>query len=206
MLKTRDEAEAIRQANETAKRKQDEAPIAAALPPVVTIVSPQTGATLFRRYGRSHGRRPLALGPAVDRVDALIDGRPVEARGVAPGQSGSTRKLTIPVPPRDVEISVIARSGELVSEAARVRLTYTGAAPAAEDALKPKLYAVAIGVGDYADETLRLTYPAADARGFADALKSRRAGSIRTSRCAHLSTRTRRAPMCSTRSTGWIRP
>src|SRR6202034_565478 len=39
VLKTRDEAEAVRQANETAKRKQDEAPIAAALPPVVTIVS-----------------------------------------------------------------------------------------------------------------------------------------------------------------------
>jgi hypothetical protein len=40
VLKTRDEAEAVRQASETAKRKQDEASIAAALPPVVTIVSP----------------------------------------------------------------------------------------------------------------------------------------------------------------------
>ena len=53
-----------------------------------------------------------------------------------------------------------------------MRLTYAGAASVAEDALKPKLYAVAIRVGDYADETLRLTYPAADARGFADAAKA----------------------------------
>jgi hypothetical protein len=170
-LKTRDEAEAVRQANETAKRKQDEAPIAAALPPVVTIVSPQmsasfSGDTVEVAVGV---RSPSGL--AVDRVDALIDGRPVEARGVAPAKSGTARTLTILVPPRDVEISVVARARELVSEAARVRLTYSGATPAAEDALKPKLYAVAIGVGDYADETLRLTYPAADARGFADALQ-----------------------------------
>ena len=71
---------------------------------------------------------------------------------------------------------MIARAGELVSEAARVRLTYAGAASVAEDALKPKLYAVAIGVGDYADETLRLTYPAADARGFADSLQKQKGG------------------------------
>ena len=175
VLKTRDEAEAIRQANETAKRKQDEAPIASALPPVVTIASPQTGA----RFSGDTIEVAVAVrspsGLPVDRVDALIDGRPVEARGVAPGQEGSTRKLTIPVPLRDVEISVIARAGELVRRA-RVRLTYAGAAPAAADALKPKLYAVAIGVGDYADETLRLTYPAADARGFADAVQKQKGG------------------------------
>ena len=176
VLKTRDEAEAIRQANGTAKRRQEDAPISAALPPVVTIVSPQTGASFSGDAVEVTINVRSSSGLAVDRVDALIDGRPVEARGVAPGQSGSTRKLTIPVPPRDVEISVVARAGELVGEAAQVRLTYTGAAPAAEDTLKPKLYAVAIGVGDYADETLRLTYPAADARGFADALQKQKGG------------------------------
>ena len=56
-----------------------------------------------------------------------------------------------------------------------MRLVYAGA-QAAEDVLKPKLYAVAIGVGDYDDETLRLTYPAADARGFAEALKRQKGG------------------------------
>jgi hypothetical protein len=176
VLKTRDEAEAIRKANETAKRKQDEAPIAAALPPVVTIVSPQTGASFSGDTIELSVAVRSPSGLTVDRVDALINGRPVEARGVAPGQSDPTRKLIFPVPPRDVEISVIARSGELVSEAARVRLTYSGSTPAAEDALKPKLYAVAIGVGDYDDEALRLTYPPADARGFAEALKRQKGG------------------------------
>jgi hypothetical protein len=41
----------VRQANETAKRKQ---PIAAALPPVVAIVSPQTGSSFFGGQGQSH--------------------------------------------------------------------------------------------------------------------------------------------------------
>ena len=176
VLKTRDEAEAIRQADETAKRKQDEAPIGAALPPVVTIVSPETGASFSGDTVEVAVSVRSPSGLAVDRVDALIDGRPVEARGVAPAKSGTARTLTILVPPRDVEISVVARAGELVSEAARVRLTYSGATPAAEDALKPKLYAVAIGVGDYADETLRLAYPAADARGFAEALQQQKGG------------------------------
>jgi len=176
VLKTDDEAEAIREANETAKRKQDDAPIAAALPPVVTIVSPQTGASFSGDTVEVAVAVRSPSGLAVDRVDALIDGRPIEARGVAPGQSGPTRKLTIPVPRRNIEISVIARSGELVSEAARVRLAYAGAARVAEDAMKPKLYAVAIGVGDYADETLRLTYPAADARAFADVLQKQKGG------------------------------
>ncbi|MFZ2105043.1 MAG: caspase family protein, partial [Roseiarcus sp.] len=174
VLKTRDEAEAIRQANETAKRRQETTPIEAVLPPVVTIVSPQTGASFSGDTVEVAVGLRSPSGLTVDRVDALIDGRPIEARGVAPGQNGPTRKLTIPVPPRDVEISVIARAGELVSDAARVRLSYSGAPPAA--VLKPKLYAVAIGVGDYADETLRLTYPAADARGFAEALKRQKGG------------------------------
>jgi hypothetical protein len=176
VLKTRDEAEAIRQADETAKRKQDEAPIGAALPPVVTIVSPEMGASFSGDTIEVAVSVRSPSGLAVDRVDALIDGRPVEARGVAPAKSGTARTLTIPVPPRYVEISVVARAGELVSEAARVRLTYSGATPAGEDALKPKLYAVAIGVAEYTDEALRLNYPADDARGFAAALQKQKGG------------------------------
>ena len=40
VLKTQDEAEAVRQANDKAKRKDERGTVAAALPPVVTIVSP----------------------------------------------------------------------------------------------------------------------------------------------------------------------
>ena len=177
VLKTRDEAEAIRQAGETAKRKQDEAPIGAALPPVVTIVSPETGASFSGDTIEVAVKRPLALGPrrrSHGRANRWPPGRDAWRR--ARDRAARRATLTILVPPRDVEISVVARAGELVSEAARVRLTYSGATPAAEDALKPKLYAVAIGVGDYADESLRLAFPAADARGFAEAIQRQKGG------------------------------
>ena len=81
VLKTHDEAAAVEQANEKAKRKQETVPIETTLPPVVKIVSPTAD-------GKFSGdsvevtftvRSPSGL--PIDRVDTLIDGRPVEARG-----------------------------------------------------------------------------------------------------------------------------
>src|SRR5207248_21070 len=79
-----------------------------------------------------------------ERVDILIDGRPA-ARGFdrVPKSSGraGVGNVTVTLPSRDVEVALIARSGELASEPARVRLTFAGAAPTrGEDLLKPKLY------------------------------------------------------------------
>ena len=171
VLKTRDEATAVGQANEIAKRKRETAPIETTLPPVIKIASPTadgkfTGNSVEVAFSV---RSPSGL--PVDRVDALIDGRPVEARGVAPAasQTGGPRKLTVPAPAHDFELGLVARSGALASEVARVRLVYAGA-PAVEQVLKPKLYAVTIGVSDYVDPDLRLGYAADDARGFAAVL------------------------------------
>lgn len=185
VLKTHDEAEAIRQANEAAKRKQDVTPIAATLPPVVTIVSPVEGgvASGDSIEVKVEVRSPSGL--PIDRVDALIDGRPVEARGLSPASPVSDatamRSLTIPVPAHDFELAVVARAGELVSDAAKARLRYEGMAKTS-DALKSKLYIVAIGVSEYADPKLRLGYAADDARGFAEAMQKQEAGFMRRSR------------------------
>ena len=183
VLKTLDEAKAVEQADAVAKRKTVVTPIEAQLPPVTTIVAPAPGARFSGDSVELSFTVRSPSGLPIDGVQALIDGRPVEARGfvasdkpgVAP--AGDARRLTIPAPARDFELALIARSGALVGEAARVRLAYAGAPPSdPAAALKPKLYAVAIGVGDYIDETLRLTYPAADARGFADALQKQKGG------------------------------
>ena len=131
VLKTRDEAEAIKQANETAKRKQDTTPIAAAAAAggddrFAAPMATSSAATLSR--SNSNVRSPSGL--PVDRVDALIDGRPVEARGLAPASAtrrDDTRTLTIPAPAHDFELAVVARSGELVGDAAKVRLRYARA-------------------------------------------------------------------------------
>jgi WD40 repeat protein len=177
VLKTRDEAAALRQATDTAKRKRETAPIETTLPPVIKIDSPTA-------EGKFSGdsvevtfsvRSPSGL--PIERIDALIDGRPVEARGVAPAasQTGDQRHLSIPAPAHDFELGLVARSGALASEVARVRLVYAGA-PAVEQVLKPKLYAVTIGVSDYVDPGLRLGYAADDARGFAAVLLRQKGG------------------------------
>jgi WD40 repeat protein len=183
VLKTRDEAEAIRQANETAKRKQDSAPLTAQLPPVTAIVAPAPGARFSGDAVEVSFTVRSPSGLPIDGVQALIDGRPVETRGLAPaatqtaGSPDETRHLTIPAPPHDFELALIARAGTLVGEAAKVRLVYAGAAPTdAASLLKPKLYAVTIGVSDYADPELRLGYAADDARGFAEVLEKQKGG------------------------------
>ena len=179
VLKTRDEGEAVRQANEAAKRKTETASIAAKLPPVVTIRSPKPDATFDGETIDVDFDVRSPSGLAVDRVDAQIDGRPVEARGVTPASASGERHLTLPAPPHDVEVSILARSGDLVGEAASVRLRYAGRKADEAELIKPKLYAVVIGVSDYVEPGLRLGYAAADARGVAEALQRQKGGLYR---------------------------
>ena len=176
VLKTGDEAEAVRQANEGAKRKPDTSPIAAALPPVVTIISPPFGASFSGDTVDVAFEVRSPSGLAVDRVDALVDGQPVTPRGLEPASGAGQRHLQVPIPARDAEISLIARSGDLVSVAARVKLAYAGRKSDEAEILKPKLYAVVIGVSDYADPALQLGYAADDARGVAEALQNQEGG------------------------------
>jgi uncharacterized caspase-like protein len=89
---------------------------------------------------------------------------------------GDRGSLTIPLPPHDVEIGLFARSGEVIGDIAHVRLVYDGAKPAETDALKPKLYALVVGVSAYADPALKLGFAAEDARGFGEALAAQKGG------------------------------
>ena len=179
VLKTRDEGEAVRQANEAAKRTTETASIGAKLPPVVTIRAPKPEATFDGETIDVDFDVRSPSGLAVDRVDAEIDGRPVEARGVTPASAVGERHLSLPAPPHDVEISIIASSGDLVGEPASVRLKYAGRKADEAELIKPKLYAVVIGVSDYVEPGLRLGYAAADARGVAEALQRQKGGLYR---------------------------
>jgi WD40 repeat protein len=177
VLTTRDEAKAVEQADAAAHRRTNVKPIEALLPPVTNILSPAPGAKFSGESIEVSYSVRSPSGLPVDGVQALIDGRPVETRGIAVAKPDGTLSLTIPAPPHDFELALFARSGDLTGEAAKVRLVYSGAAPADPAAiLKPKLYAVTIGVGAYNDENLRLTFPAADARGVAGALARQKGG------------------------------
>ncbi|MBR0668590.1 hypothetical protein GXW71_29835 [Roseomonas hellenica] len=110
------------------------------------------------------------------------------------------RQVTVPIQPgRTVDVALLAATDDRTSEPARLRLIgpapvpaaplpsppRTGpaglsaapapaAAPTAMTALLPRLNAVLVGVSDYADPELRLSYAAKDARDLAEALAAQR--------------------------------
>ncbi|MBP0652353.1 hypothetical protein J8J40_35365, partial [Mycobacterium tuberculosis] len=67
--------------------------------------------------------------------------------GIGGSRSSGSCRIKVPVPQKDVEVALIARSSNLYSEPAKSRLAYAGRAalPAEADLLKPKLYALTIG-------------------------------------------------------------
>lgn len=177
VLSTIDEDKAVSQANAAANRRQDERDIKQQLPPVITIESPGEGGAFSDNQVTVTYRVRSPSGLPVKAVDVLIDGRPLEARGLSRAEDigeNAPQTLNLTLPKRDVEVALIARTARTTSEPARLRLRWDGGA--GEAALKPKLYAVLIGVSDYQQEDLRLNFAAKDARDFAKALKRQEGG------------------------------
>ena len=181
VLKTRDEAEAIRQANATAQRETAK-PIAAALPPVVRITSPADG---FRPAGSLVQidyslRSPSGL--PVDRLDVLADGQHIEALGFEKTSGAEAKgRVVAEAPKTAATLSLIAYSGGLTSAPAIIRLTRDrpiaslASLPKAANApdLRPKLVALLVGVKGYQNPNYdTLQFPDRDAQDFAAALEA----------------------------------
>ena len=112
-------------------------------------------------------------GQPIERIDVLINGRPVKAIGllirtVAPNTE-ITGSIDVTLTQRVAEVGLIAWTGGLASEVAHVKVTWDGAPEATR-----KLYALVVGVSDYADPAMKLTYAAKDARDFDKALKGQK--------------------------------
>jgi WD40 repeat protein len=165
VLTTMDEAVALRQTNEEAGRKQVAATsVRDKLPPVITILTPVDGAEVstpsatIRYLARS--QEPIT------GVKVLVDGRPVNAKGVESAKESG--EISVPIPSRDCEVSVIAENKFAVSEPATVRLRWKGLVATKEEfQIKPKLYVLAVGVSQYQNAELRLGLAAKDALDFA---------------------------------------
>jgi WD40 repeat protein len=172
VLTTMDEAVALRQANEEAGRKQvADASVRGKLPPVTTILSPAHGTEVSApsaniRYSTRSQERITGL-------KILVDGRPVIVKGAGEAVKESG-EISIPIPPRDCEVSVIAENQFAASEPATIRLRWKGAVPKEEFEIKPKLYLLAIGVSAYQDAALRLDLAAKDALDFDAAWKEQK--------------------------------
>jgi WD40 repeat protein len=164
VLETMDEAEALRLANEQPGRKPAEtASVRDKLPPVVAIGSPVDGAEVSTASVKvQYSARSQE---ALSRLKVLVDGRPVSVEGIgqAPKANG---ELSVPIPYRDCEVSVIAENRHAVSEPATIRLRWKGAADRETFEVKPKLYVLAVGVSAYQDPDMRLNLAAKDALDF----------------------------------------
>ena len=183
VLRTLDEGEAVKQANATAGRRDDEKPLIERLPPVITILSPSDGSSVGPGMVEIRYRTRTPSVGTVDRVEAFVDGAKIEARGLglpAPGGTpiGAADVVTLPMPAHDVAISLVAYADGRASDAARIQLK--GKAPRGsgtadvDDTLKPTLYALLIGVTHYQSKSYDLAYPAQDAIGLAEALQAQK--------------------------------
>jgi WD40 repeat protein len=178
VLEELDEDAAAKKANAAARRREDAKPLVAQLPPVVRIADPAGGAQFSTGDVTLSYSWRSPSGQPVERIEVLIDGRPVKEVGLAlnakTGDAEHPGSLSVSVPPRDAEIGLIAWSGDLSSEVARIKLVW-GGAPAAGGRNR-RLFGLAVGVSDYVAPDMALAYAAKDARDFATALEGQKGG------------------------------
>ncbi len=180
-----DEDAAIAEANRLANAKPAEE-ITKRLPPVITILAPKEGAAFASdSLTVSYSVRSPA-GLPISEVTALVDGHPLpgaKAKGFIPvslSDEAEQSLILTGVPAKDINLSLVARAGDVESERVTISLKYKGSTPepvaarvAGGGALKRSLYLLAVGAGDFQDAQIpHLDYAGKDARDFAAALKN----------------------------------
>ena len=170
VLDTLDEGAALRTADQHGNQETVPAAVTDHLPPTIQIIEPPDG-----RLNASEPHVSLTYvvtSPSTPldaiKIEAQIEGSPGARFEVSP-QAGTPEmgSVKIEVPPKDVEISVIAVDPVVRSQPATVKMRWTGSK--AED--KPSLFVLAIGVGEFkAQAEAHLIYPHADAEDFAKAM------------------------------------
>ncbi len=175
VLNTLDEETALTEANAKTNRDREEKDILNTLPPVINILSPGDGGAFGRPEIEVRYTLRSPSGLPVKRIRALVDGRPIEvdARGLEGVRGGTDTELTLtmPVPPRDATIALIAETENTASQPAEVALKWGGSS--SPTIKKPNLYAVLVGVNDYEDDAIPdLRWAANDATQLAKALEA----------------------------------
>jgi WD40 repeat protein len=181
VLVSLDEAEAIRLANAETETLTPPPTLVTALPPVVELLAPSDGTAITQNPVTLRYRLRSPTDAPVSNIKVLLDGRPVaDPRAlVRVKEEGDTQILQVEVPPRDVELSLLAENRHGASQPATVRLRWQGTA-STEFVIKPKLYALVIGVSRYDQGTIpTLSYPSKDAQDFSVALKRQEGGLYR---------------------------
>ena len=148
VLDTLDVDEALRQADAATGRRTKSVAVASVLPPVVEIKSPKDGVEAREPSLQLTYRVRSPTGKPILEVSASGDGRPIaEAKREVLSTAGGeeTGLMTIALPKRDVQVSLLARTEDGASEPATIAVRWRGpgAAP------KGNLYVLAVGVRHY---------------------------------------------------------
>lgn len=129
----------------------------------------------------------VPAGESLLALRALIDGRlAAQARGVklvqvpADGQSAVTHLISVPIPPSDCTLSILAEGTRTKSAWVHARLRWRGDAGSSQTLRQPKLYVLSIGVSDYARAELRLRFAAKDARDLSEVFLAQQRGLYRS--------------------------
>ncbi len=174
IIKTGSEEEAVKIADAERGHKTEVVDVDKALPPIVTIQTPNNTETSNTTVTVKYSVRTPDDAP-VTTVRALVDGRPMAAarriQETADSPDG-IRTLDFTVPSRDCEISLLAENKNGSGTPATIRLRWKG--QAAEDITKPKLYVLGVGVSKYKNPEYRLDYAAKDATDFVSTVQQQK--------------------------------
>lgn len=147
------------------------------LPPQIRIVATQEKKGKEGLVAQLSFALRVPTGDAAVRVRALVNGRPAGAAlalAIEDGKEETSGQIFVPLPDDEVEVALIAESRGVAGEPARLRLhekLADGAAAGAQ--LRPRLYALVVGVAKYQSARVPpLDYPAKDAADFARALQT----------------------------------
>jgi WD40 repeat protein len=175
VLETLDEAQAVAQADQAAKRRQQAIQIATALPPTLQLLSPaelrssNTRITV-RVRANTAADAPVSAWRVRLNGQALADVRGLGREGSKP-TSDSERELSITIPEQNSQIELFAENRHGISTPATLQVTWTGEIPTFQ--IKPKLYVLAIGVGKYQHPSIdKLPLTSKDAQDFANVLRA----------------------------------
>ncbi len=177
VLKTLDSGEAVKVANTEAGRDDEPATgelTRAVFPAVLELAMDSNEIKTATSPVQVSYRVRSPSGEPIEGIDVLINGRPLEGRSaIAIPNEDEVTTLDVPIPSQNVEIGLIARTKTGASQIRIVKVLWDGAFA---EMLKPKLYAVVVGVSNYDNADIRLKYAAKDAKDFADALKRQEGG------------------------------
>jgi WD40 repeat protein len=177
LIETGSPLQAVKLADQ--QRVEESRPImlSAALPPTVTITTPDERATTQSDSTLKVTASAQPSGQdAVTSMRLLIDGRPFETRQFKPNNGPKPESYkapaleeswTVTLTPGTHQIAVQAETNTSAGVSEPVEVTY-----AADKVTLPRLFVLAIGVSEYSREDLRLQFAAQDAKALAAALKT----------------------------------